>query len=247
MYGRTHHHYFANKKQLIQSAKEVGMDIEENIDECAKQGILFGKTIVLKDTISLSGVKMMIGTSYLSEYTCDLDATVVTKLLDAGAIIVGKATSESLSHSGSSVTAYTGPVMNPYDNTKCSGGSSSGCAVLVALGECDYAIGADQGGSIRMPSSWSGIYGMKPTRGLISFFGCVGVDGTIDNIGPMTRTTYDNALLLEAMAGPDPDGLDHRQCNLPKSFDYTSNIKGGVKGLKIGILREGFRGNDRSG
>src|SRR5260370_15208240 len=117
------------------------------------------------------------------------------------------------------------------------GGSSSGSAVVVAVGEADMAIGGDQGGSIRIPSSFSGIYGMKGTYGLVPYTGVMPIELTLDHTGPMTKTVRDNALLLEVLAGAD--GLDPRQY-APKVSSYTEALGGGVKGLRIGVVKEGF-------
>ena len=117
------------------------------------------------------------------------------------------------------------------------GGSSSGSGVVVALGEVDMAIGGDQGGSIRMPSSFCGTYGMKPTWGLVPYTGVMPIEIFVDHTGPMTATVADNALLLEVLAGDD--GYDPR-IKAPKVEDYTKALGSGVKGMKIGILKEGF-------
>src|SRR5262249_35228559 len=130
----------------------------------AAYGPLAGKRIVLKDNICLAGVPMMNGASTLEGYVPDVDATLVTRILDAGGPIVGKAHCESFCLSGGSHTSASGPVHNPYRYGYSSGGSSSGCGALVGSGEIEMAIGGDQGGSVRMPGSWSGVYGMKATH-----------------------------------------------------------------------------------
>src|ERR1700683_1445846 len=127
----------------------------------APSGKLAGKTVALKDNIMLAGVPMMNGSSTLEGYVPDFDATIVTRMLDAGAEIAGKVHCESFCMSGGSHTNATGPVHNPHKMGYSAGGSSSGSAVVVALGEVDMAIGGDQGGSIRIPASFCGIYGMK--------------------------------------------------------------------------------------
>ena len=203
----------------------------------APRGALSGKRVVLKDNICLAGVPMMNGASTLEGYTPDVDATVVTRILDAGGTIVGKAHCEYFCLSGSSHTNATGPVHNPYKMGYSAGGSSSGCGALVASGEIEMAIGGDQGGSIRMPASFSGCYGMKPTHGLVPYTGIMPIEITIDHAGPMTATVADNALLLEVIAGED--GLDPRQFS-PKIDKYTAALGRGVKGVRIGIVREGF-------
>jgi amidase len=128
-------------------------------------------------------------------------------------------------------------VHNPYKKGYSAGGSSSGSAVLVALGEAEMAIGGDQGGSIRMPASFCGIYGMKPTHGLVPYTGIMPIEIYVDHTGPMTATVKDNALLLEVIAGPD--GYDPRQF-APKVHPYTELLNGGAGGLRIGVVKEGF-------
>jgi len=205
----------------------------------AENGKLKGKTVVLKDNVCLSGVPMMNGSKTVEGYVPDVDATVVQRILDAGATIVGKAHCEDLCFSGGSHTNATGPVHNPNKHGYSSGGSSSGSAVLVAAKEVDMAIACDQGGSIRIPSSFCGVYGMKPTFGLVPYTGIFSIESTIDHVGPVTNNVTDNALFLEVLAGPDD--FDFRQ-RIPHhvKFDYTKDLELGVKGLKIGIVKEGF-------
>src|SRR5436309_3698849 len=203
----------------------------------AASGKLAGKTVALKDNICLAGVPMMNGASTLEGYTPDTDATIVTRMLDAGGTILGKVHCEYFCFSGGSHTCAAGPVHNPHKIGYSAGGSSSGCAVLVSLGEADMAIGCDQGGSIRMPSSFSGIYGMKPTHGLVPYTGIMPIEITVDHTGLMTATVRDNALLLEVIAGAD--GYDPRQY-APKVHPYTQMLEGGARGLKIALVREGF-------
>ncbi len=205
--------------------------------EGAPQGKLKGKTAVLKDNIMLAGVPMMNGASTLEGYVPEIDATVVTRILDAGGTILGKAHCEYFCLSGGSHTNATGGVHNPHKMGYSAGGSSSGSAVLVALGEVDMAIGGDQGGSIRMPASFCGIYGMKATHGLVPYTGIMPIEIYVDHTGPMTATVKDNALMLEVIAGPD--GYDPRQY-APKVQPYTQLLEGGVSGLKIAVVKEGF-------
>ncbi len=205
--------------------------------EGAPEGKLKGKTVAIKDNVCVAGVPMMNGSSTLEGYTPNLDATIVTRLLDAGAVIKGKSHCELFCLSGGSHTGALGPVHNPHKHGYSAGGSSSGSGALVAAGEVDLAIGGDQGGSIRMPSSFCGIYGMKPTHGLVPYTGVMPIESTIDHTGPMTANVGDNALMLEVLAGSD--GLDPRQY-APKVGDYTAALKRGAKGLKIGVVKEGF-------
>jgi amidase len=203
----------------------------------ADQGPLAGRRVVLKDNICLAGVPMMNGASTLEGFVPDLDATVVTRILDAGGEIVGKAHCEYLSFSGGVTTNPTGPTKNPHKPTHMSGGSSSGCAAIVGSGEVSMAIGGDQGGSIRAPSAFCGIYGMKPTHGLVPYTGMMPIEHTLDHAGPMTGTVTENALLLEVIAGPD--GLDPRQYGPPVDR-YTEALDRGADGLRIGVVAEGF-------
>jgi len=203
----------------------------------SSRGKLKGKTVAIKDNISVAGVPMMNGASVLEGYVPELDATVVTRILDAGGTILGKAHCEYFCYSGSSHTNAVATTLNPYNHDYTTGGSSSGCAALVASGEVDLGIGSDQGGSVREPSAFCGLYGMKPTWGLVPYTGALSIEMTLDHLGPMTRTTADNALFLEVLAGAD--GLDPRQY-APKTARYTQAIGEGVKGLRIGVVAEGF-------
>ena len=203
----------------------------------APRGPLAGKTVALKDNISLAGVPMMNGASTLEGYIPDVDATVVTRILDAGGTIVGKAHCEYFCLSGGSHTNATGPCHNPHRMGYSAGGSSSGSGALVASGQVDMAMGGDQGGSIRMPAAYCGCYGLKPTHGLVPYTGVMPIETTIDHTGPMTQNVADNALLLEVIAGED--GLDPRQY-APRVDHYTSALGRGVRGLKIGVVQEGF-------
>ncbi len=205
----------------------------------AAHGPLSGKRVVLKDNICLAGVPMMNGASTLEGYVPDIDATVVTRILDAGGTILGKAHCEYFCLSGGSHTSALGPVHNPYKYGYSAGGSSSGCGALVGAGEVEMAIGGDQGGSIRMPASYSGCYGMKATHGLVPYTGVMPIEATIDHAGPMTATVADNALLLEVIAGAD--GLDPRQYDVQvEKYSYTTGLGRGVSGMRIAMVTESF-------
>ena len=204
----------------------------------ATSGPLAGKKIAIKDNVCVAGIPMMNGSAVLEGYVPDVDATLVTRILDAGGEIVGKSVCEHLCFSGGSHTSDTGPVLNPHDPKRSAGGSSSGSAALVAARECDMAIGGDQGGSIRIPSSYSGAVGLKPTYGLVPYTGVFPIELTLDHTGPIARTAADCALLLEAIAGPD--GLDPRQSGAVRTESYTKKLPGDVRGLRIGFVPEGF-------
>lgn len=213
-------------------------------DTQPNDGILQGKSVVLKDMISVKDVAMLMGTEFVEGFVPDIDATVVTRVLEAGGHVVGKAVCENLCHSATSHSSGTGIIENPHAKGYSSGGSSSGSGVLVSLGEVDMSIGADQGGSVRIPATNCGIVGFKPTFGLIPYTGCGSNEPTNDHLGPMTRTVLDNALLLQAIAGND--NIDDRSYaapwpnKVPKYYDtlQTLNQPKNLHGMKIGILKE---------
>jgi amidase len=207
----------------------------------AAEGPLKGQKVALKDVVCLAGVPMMNGSQLLEGYVPEIDATIATRLLDAGATIVGKTNSEDCSFSGGGHTCSHGPVGNPRKPTHSPGASSNGSAVVLVTGQVDLAIGGDQGGSIRIPASWSGVYGLKPTYGLVPYTGCAMIEMTMDHIGPMANSTEGVARLLSVIAGPDP--LDPRQRGvIPQNYvrDYMPALTRGVKGMHIAVLREGF-------
>jgi amidase len=207
----------------------------------APEGLLQGKRLVLKDIVPVCGMPMTGGSALLQGHSSDFDATIVTRILDAGGEVVGIAATEDLCLSGASVSAVTGQVRNPHDPTRSAGGSSSGVAALVASGAVDAGIGADQGGSIRIPSALCGVFGMKPTYGLIPYTGCMPIDVSVDHLGPIASTVADVAALLGAVAGFD-DGLDPRQRADAAPVDYAAAVAGGddLEGLRVGIVQEGF-------
>lgn len=205
-----------------------------------REGLLQGKKIAIKDNISVAGVPLLNGSELMQGYVPDSDATVVRRTLSAGAEIVGKAVSENLCFSGGSHTSFPGPVLNPSDTTRMSGGSSSGNGALLAAGECDMAIGGDQGGSVRIPASWCGVVGLKPSWGLVPYTGAFPIEPSLDHLGPMARTVDDIALLLDVIAGRD--SLDPRQLDVPYTLpEYRRAVAApAIRGLRVGVLKEGF-------
>lgn len=201
-------------------------------------GPLAGRTVAVKDNTMVAGVPMMNGSETLEGFVPTRDATIVSRLLAAGATITGKAVCEDLCFSGSSFTSRTGPVRNPWDPSRSAGGSSSGSAALVAAGAVDMATGGDQGGSVRIPSAYSGAVGHKPTFGLVPYTGAFPIEFTIDHVGPITRTVEDAALMLAVMAGND--GYDPRQPRGLQPQDYVGAIGEPAAGLRIGVVGEGF-------
>lgn len=206
--------------------------------EGAASGALKGKKIALKDNICVACVPMMNGASTMEGYVPDVDATVATRILDAGGTIVGKTVCEYFCFSGGSHTSASGPVHNPHRAGYSAGGSSSGSAAVVAAGEVPMALGGDQGGSIRIPASYCGIYGLKPTHGLVPYSGIMPIELTLDHIGPMTATVEDNAILLEVLAGPD--GLDPRQYGSAAAKPYREALGRSAAGLRIALVEDGF-------
>jgi amidase len=213
------------------------------VDEQESAGKLKGKTFALKDNIAVKDVPMLLGTNFIKNYVPDCDATVTTRILEAGGHILGKAVCENLCHSATSHSSGTGIVENPIAKGYSSGGSSSGSGVLVALGEVDGAIGADQGGSIRVPAANCGIVGLKPTFGLVPYTGSGSNEPTNDHLGPMTRTVLENALLLEAIAGND--NIDDRSFAAPRPPNvpaYSSveklPLENPLAGKKIAVITE---------
>ena len=205
----------------------------------APSGPLAGLRVGVKDTICVAGVPMINGGRLLEGYVPDIDATVVSRLLDAGATIVGKTTVNDGAGDSLEGNSPLATVRNPRKPTHGPGGSSNGSAAALATGEIDLALGGDQGGSIRIPASWSGVVGLKPTYGLVPYTGVATVEMTLDHVGPMANTTSEVARMLSAIAGPDP--LDPRQRGvLPTVTDYTRAIGMGVKGVRIAVLKEGF-------
>lgn len=194
----------------------------------------------------MAKVPCLLGTDSFTGWIPQTDATVVTRILDHGGIIVGKAVCENISRGAVSCTAATGPVDNPWATGYSAGGSSSGTGALVGSGAVDMGIGCDQGGSVRIPAALCGLYGFKATTGLVPYTGIASNDASVDYVGPMTRSCMDCADLLQAIAGVD--GLDDRQIAgtpFPSCVpQYGSMLRAtedqGVKGLRIGVLKEGL-------
>ena len=201
------------------------------------KGVLAGKKVAVKDNICVAGVPMMNGSRVLEGYVPEVDATVVTRVLDAGGVIAGKAACEDLCFSAGSHTCATGPIRNPHNPEHSTGGSSGGSAALVAAGEVEMALGGDQGGSIRTPSCWCGAFGLKPTWGLVPMTGGMPISYSVDHCGPICASTEDIARLLTAIAGPD--GHDPRTI-AAKVQDYMGALGKGVKGMKVALMKQGF-------
>ncbi len=205
-----------------------------------RRGPLSGKSIGIKDTVCIAGIPMSCASRLLYDYTPDVDATVIARILKAGGHITAILNTDDFAFSGGGHTSAYGVGLNPVNQKHTAGGSSCGSAIAPAAGIVDIALGGDQGGSIRIPSAWSGIVGLKPTHGLVPYTGIVGFDQTIDHIGPMARTVEDVALMLGVIAGKDDTAIDPRQPNAIRVPKYGDALTGKVKGMKIAVVREGF-------
>lgn len=200
-------------------------------DDRPLQGIPLG----IKDNIVTKGVKTTAASKILSNFVPVYSATAVEKLEAAGAILIGKLNLDEFAMGGSNETSYYGPVHNPWDLDRVPGGSSGGSAAAVAGGEVVGTLGTDTGGSIRQPAAFNGIVGMKPSYGRVSRYGLIAFGSSLDQIGPLTRTVYDNALMLEAIAGHDHRDLTSSPNPVPS---YTEKIKDGIAGMKIAVPKE---------
>src|SRR5690348_11099109 len=198
---------------------------------------LGGVPIAVKDVIVTSGVRTTAGSKILGDYIPPYDATAVSRLEEAGAIILGKLNCDEFAMGSSNENSAWGPVRNPRDLSRVPGGSSGGSAASVAAGTAVAALGSDTGGSIRQPAAFCGVVGMMPTYGRVSRYGLIAFASSLDHIGPLTKTVYDSALLLKHIVGRDP--MDSTSADLPVP-DYTIEIGKPVQGLRIGVPKEYF-------
>ncbi|MEW8220989.1 MAG: Asp-tRNA(Asn)/Glu-tRNA(Gln) amidotransferase subunit GatA [Candidatus Thiodiazotropha taylori] len=200
-------------------------------------GPLTGIPIVQKDIFCTQGVKTSCGSRMLDNFISPYDATVVTKLKQAGVVTLGKANMDEFAMGSSNETSYYGNVHNPWDRERVPGGSSGGSAAAVAARMAAAATGTDTGGSIRQPAALCGITGLKPTYGRISRFGMIAFASSLDQAGPMTASAEDAALMLQAMAGFDPRDSTSADHPIP---DYSATLNDSLAGLKIGLPKEYF-------
>jgi aspartyl-tRNA(Asn)/glutamyl-tRNA(Gln) amidotransferase subunit A len=221
----------------LDNALEEAKKAEKEISQGNICSPLHGVPISLKDLIYTKDLKTSMGSGVFKDFIPDSDATVVTKLKKAGAIIVGKTNTHELAYGPTGDDSYFGAIKNPYDVSKIAGGSSGGSAAAVSSFMSFAALGTDTSGSVRIPSSCCGIVGMKPTSGLVSKYGAYPLSWTMDHVGPMTRNVLDNAIVLQCIAGydkKDPYSKDVR------SHNYRSLIGKSIKGCIIGVPQDSY-------
>ena len=200
---------------------------------------LLGIPLIHKDIFCTDGVRTSCGSRMLDNFVAPYDATVVTRLKGAGAVMLGKANMDEFAMGSSNETSFYGPVKNPWDLSKVPGGSSGGSAAAAAARLAAYTTGTDTGGSIRQPAALTGVTGVKPTYGRVSRFGMIAFASSLDQAGVLARSAADAAIVLQAMAGFDPQDSTSIDTPVP---DYSAALDQPLAGLKIGLLREFFEG-----
>lgn len=206
---------------------------------------LDGVPIAIKDMIMVQGMRCTAASNILRDYRAPYDATVVTRLKDAGAVLIGKTNMDEFAMGSSSETSCHGPTRNPWNANKIPGGSSGGSAVAVAEGSAIAALGTDTGGSIRQPAAMCGVVGLKPTYGRVSRYGAIAMASSLDQIGPFAKTVDDAALLLSAIEGQDP--RDSTSIGLEDRWRLPKTLPASLKGLRIGLPKEYFVGGMEPG
>jgi aspartyl-tRNA(Asn)/glutamyl-tRNA(Gln) amidotransferase subunit A len=224
-----------NIKAYITLLEEQAMAQARKLKDADRSLPLYGIPIAIKDNMCTEGVQTSCGSKILIPYKPPYDATIVRKIKEAGAVIVGKTNMDEFAMGSSCEHSAFFPTHNPWDFERVPGGSSGGSAAAVAAGECILSTGSDTGGSIRQPASLCGVVGLKPTYGRVSRFGLVAFASSLDQIGPFTKDVRDCALFLNVLAGYDPADSTSVDCKTP---DYTLCLTGNVKGMKIGVVKE---------
>ena len=196
---------------------------------------LLGIPIGMKDVLAVKNQPLNCGSKILGNFTSLYDATAVSRLREAGAVVFGRLNMDEFAMGSSTENSGFGRAANPWDTSRIPGGSSGGSAVAVAADECIATLGTDTGGSIRQPAALCGCVGLKPTYGRVSRYGLVAFASSLDQIGPFSKTVRDSALILNAISGYDPCDSTIIPETVP---DYTAALTGDIKGLKIGIAKE---------
>ncbi len=222
----------ADLNAVITLNKEEAFKTAEELDKKEVSSLLFGMPIIIKDNINTKNLRTTAASKMLEEFMPLEDADVVKKVREANMVIVGKANMDEFAMGSSNQTSFFGPVKNPWDKTRVPGGSSGGCASIISSRSALFALGSDTGGSIRQPSSFCGIVGLKPTYGRVSRNGLIAFASSLDQIGPMTRNVYENALLLNEMVGHS--SLDLTSVKQEKE-DFTRFIGKDISGMRIAI------------
>jgi len=202
---------------------------------------LLGIPLSIKDNFSTNGIRTTASSKVLDSYIPPYDATVVTKVKDAGMVLLGKTNLDAWAHGSSTETSDYGPTKNPWNTDHLPGGSSGGAAATVAADEALAAIGSETAGSIRQPAGWCGVVGLKPTYGRVSRYGVIAMGSSLDSPGPITKTVEDSALLLQVLAGKDPMDATTSSTAVP---NYLKHMKDKITGVKIGIADDYFEGVD---
>ena len=220
-----------NEEQALLQAAEMDKT------EVQGRGPLYGLPIGVKDNIVTEGLETTASSLILKGFNPIYNATVVDKLREAGMVIVGKLNMDEFAMGSSNENSYYKNTKNPWNLETVPGGSSGGSAAAVAAGEVPFSLGSDTGGSIRQPAAFCGVVGMKPTYGRVSRFGLIAYASSFDQIGPITRTVKDNALLLNAISGHDEKDSTSANVDVP---DFTAALTGDINGLRIGVPKEYF-------
>ena len=220
-----------------EQALREARDAEGEIQKGKWRGPLHGVPVALKDLFDTAGVRTTAGSGVFKDRIPQQDAEVVRRLRDAGAVLLGKLNMHEFAYGGTSVATYFGAVHNPWKLDRIAGGSSGGSAAAVAAGLCYGALGSDTGGSIRQPAAYCGIAGLKPTYGRVSTRGVIPLSWSLDHVGPMCRTVADVALLLQGIAGYDPQEITSVDAPVP---DYTQALRAKISGLRLGVPRKLF-------
>lgn len=211
--------------------------VQEKIDKGELTGPLAGVPVAIKDNMCTKGVLTTCSSKILENYIPTYTASAVQNLTDAGCVIIGKTNMDEFAMGSTTETSYYGVTRNPHNPDHVPGGSSGGSAAAVALNECFFALGSDTGGSIRQPSAFCGITGMKPTYGTVSRYGLIAYGSSLDQIGPMTKNVTDCAAVLETIASYDKkDSTSMKR----EEYDFTSALVRDVKGLRIGLPKDYF-------